>query len=102
MKMMKNEKAFTMIEMMIVLLIITVLLLIAIPNMVTNNNVAQSRGCDATMQLLEAQVGAYEVEFNERPSSLEELQTAKYVDRITCPDNTPLQLSEGKVSKASQ
>ncbi|WP_158735117.1 prepilin-type N-terminal cleavage/methylation domain-containing protein [Alteribacillus sp. YIM 98480] len=47
-----NKKGFTMIEMMIVLLIITVLLLIAVPNMVTNNNVAQSKGCDATIHII--------------------------------------------------
>ena len=47
-----HERGFTMIEMMIVLLIITVLLLIAVPNMVKNNHVAQSKGCEATIQLL--------------------------------------------------
>ncbi|SFE30192.1 competence type IV pilus major pilin ComGC [Alteribacillus iranensis] len=102
MKFIYNEKAFTMIEMMIVLLIITVLLLIAIPNMVTNNNVAQTKGCDATIQLLEAQAAAYQVEFNEWPASLDDLVTENYVDRIECPDNTPLELVDGKVKKEEE
>ncbi|MDA3131103.1 competence type IV pilus major pilin ComGC [Aliibacillus thermotolerans] len=97
-----HERGFTMIEMMIVLLIITVLLLIAVPNMVKNNHVAQSKGCEATIQLLEAQVGAYEVEKLEKPSSLEQLQEEGYVDRIVCPDNTPLMLENGRVKKSSE
>ncbi|MFB4164819.1 competence type IV pilus major pilin ComGC [Alteribacillus sp. JSM 102045] len=90
------------IEMMIVLLIITVLLLIAVPNMVTNNNVAQSKGCDATIQLLEAQIGAYEVEFNEPPESLEALKEENYVDRIVCPDDSELIMIDGSVQKAEE
>lgn len=97
-----RDDGFTMIEMMIVLLIITVLLLIAVPNIVKNNHVAQSKGCDATIQLLEAQVGAYEVEHLQKPTSLEALREEGYVDRIVCPDNTPLILENGQVKKSSK
>ncbi|MFZ4452105.1 competence type IV pilus major pilin ComGC [Salibacterium aidingense] len=91
------------IEMVIVLLIITVLLLIALPNMVKNNEVAQSKGCDATIQLLEAQAGAYEVEHHSQPESLADLEEEGYVDTITCPDNTALTLGEdGKVTPAEE
>lgn len=96
-----KESGFTMVEMLIVLLIITVLLLIAIPNVVTNNGVAQNKGCDATIKLLESQAAAYAVEYNKAPSSLGELQEAEYVDRITCPDESPLVLENGKVRKGS-
>ncbi|SDH49963.1 competence protein ComGC [Alteribacillus persepolensis] len=94
-----RKQGFTMIEMMIVLLIITVLLLIAVPNIVTNNHLAQSKGCEATMQLLDAQVGAYAIEFNKQPESLEALVEEDYVDRIVCPDDTPLTLADGSVQK---
>lgn len=99
--MLKNNKGFTMVEMLIVLLIITVLLLIAIPNIGTNNQVAQSKGCDATVQLLETQAAAYEVEYGSEPSSLQDLVEADYVETITCPDNTPLVYNNGAVSKGS-
>ncbi|MFD2704282.1 competence type IV pilus major pilin ComGC [Salibacterium lacus] len=99
----RNESAFTMIEMMVVLLIITVLLLIAVPNMVKNNDVAQSKGCDATVNLLEAQAGAYRVEHETPASSLADLKEGGYVETITCPDQTALTLNEdGTVTKAEQ
>ncbi|MFC5713355.1 competence type IV pilus major pilin ComGC [Thalassorhabdus alkalitolerans] len=97
MKHIKNQKGFTLIEMMIVLLIITVLLLIAVPNMVKNNSVAQSKGCEATVDLLQTQVATYEVEHGDRPSSLNNLLEEGYVDRITCPDGSSLTLSNGTV-----
>ncbi|RXI99481.1 prepilin-type N-terminal cleavage/methylation domain-containing protein [Anaerobacillus alkaliphilus] len=96
-KYVKNEMAFTLIEMMIVLMIISILLLIAIPNMSNNNNVANARGCDATIQLLQAQVGAYYVENKMYPKDLGDL-SPKYVETIVCPDKTVLMLtSDNKV-----
>ncbi len=96
-KCVKNERAFTLIEMMIVLMIISILLLIAIPNMTKNNSVAQERSCEATIDLLQAQVGAYYIEMKKYPEQLEDLK-GTYVDNITCPDGTLLVLnSERKV-----
>ncbi|RSL34533.1 prepilin-type N-terminal cleavage/methylation domain-containing protein [Salibacterium salarium] len=98
-----RQSGFTMIEMMIVLLIITVLLLIAVPNLMKNNEVAQSKGCEATVKLLESQIGAYEVEHLEKPGSLEDLKEQGYVDRIVCPDNSLLTIGDdGKVVNMSE
>ena len=45
MKLINNEKAFTLIEMMIVLLIISVLILIAIPNVTKHSKSIDEKGC---------------------------------------------------------
>ncbi|SDI32412.1 competence type IV pilus major pilin ComGC [Natribacillus halophilus] len=95
----KNEGGFTLIEMMIVLLIISILLLVAIPNMVQNSDVAQSKGCEATIDLVQAQVGSYKVDTGDYPSSLSVLVDNEYVDSVTCPDGNRLNLDEdGNVS----
>lgn len=47
---MKNEKGFTLIEMLIVLLVITVLLLITIPNVTKHNSSIQEKGCDGLIK----------------------------------------------------
>ncbi|MBB6448887.1 competence protein ComGC [Geomicrobium halophilum] len=97
----KKDGGFTLIEMMIVLLIISILLLVAIPNMVENSGVAQSKGCEATVDLLQAAVGSYHVEHGSMPSDLSVLEEEGYVDRITCPDGSDLSYSEssGEVSQ---
>ncbi|MCM3716793.1 competence type IV pilus major pilin ComGC [Fictibacillus phosphorivorans] len=94
---MRDESGFTLIEMMIVLLIISVLMLIALPSMTKNNTIVKSLGCEATIDLVQGQVGAYEVEKNELPT-IERLYEGKYIDTKECPDKTPLLIdSEGKV-----
>lgn len=94
---MKFENGFTLIEMMIVLLIISVLMLIALPSMTKNNAIVKSLGCEATIDLVQGQVGAYEAEKNELPT-IEQLFEEKYIDTTQCPDKEPLLIdSEGKV-----
>ncbi|MFG6494204.1 competence type IV pilus major pilin ComGC [Fictibacillus sp. UD] len=99
---MKNEQGFTLIEMMIVLLIISVLMLIALPSMTKNNSLVKSLGCEATIDLVQGQVGAYEAEKNVLPT-IEDLFVNKYIDTKVCPDKRPLVIdSEGIVSVSSE
>jgi competence protein ComGC len=94
---MKNENGFTLIEMMIVLLIISVLMLIALPSMTKNNSIVKSLGCEATIDLVQGQVGAYEAEKNELPT-IDQLFDEKYIDTKECPDKALLLIdSEGNV-----
>ncbi|HHY73030.1 MAG TPA: prepilin-type N-terminal cleavage/methylation domain-containing protein [Bacillus bacterium] len=97
----KNEAAFTLIEMMIVLMIISVLLLITIPNVTKNNTVVKDKGCEALVKLVEAQVQAYEIEKNERPTSLETLKSEGYIKTYTCPSGGDVQFANGVVSAPS-
>ncbi|MBU8908979.1 competence type IV pilus major pilin ComGC [Desertibacillus haloalkaliphilus] len=97
MKKLKEQAAFTMIEMMIVLMIISILLLVAVPNMTKNNSVASSKGCEATIDLLQSQVGAYKIEENAELTDLTLLEDEKYVQRVECPDGTELELDDGIV-----
>lgn len=99
--MLKKEAGFTLIEMMIVLMIISILLLIAVPNMVKNNSLVKEKTCESTIDLLQSQVEAYAMEHNgQMPQSLDVLKEEGYVDRIKCPD-TELVLDDGKVKKVN-
>ena len=87
------------IEMMVVLLIISILLLVMVPAMAKNQELAGDKGCEATVELMEAQVMAYEADQGHRPASLEDLESEGYVDRTTCPDgDTELQLTSSGVT----
>ncbi|PLS01744.1 competence type IV pilus major pilin ComGC [Neobacillus cucumis] len=96
--MLKNEKGFTLIEMMIVMLIISVLLLITIPNVTKHNSNINNKGCEAYVKMVQAQVQAYEMEKNKIPT-LSELQTAGYLNDIKgCPNGQEVTIdSEGNV-----
>ncbi|WP_079530267.1 competence type IV pilus major pilin ComGC [Halobacillus hunanensis] len=95
---MNNQKGFTLIEMLIVLLIISVLLVIAIPNLAKNNETIRSKGCEALVLTAEAQVEAYKIDQGEAPATLQILVDENYLKQITCPNGKELGYTYGVVS----
>lgn len=92
----KCEKGFTLIEMMIVLLVITVLLFIAIPNVAKQSGNINAKGCEAFVHMVQGQVQAYRVDTKAYPASIETLVTAGYLrsDETTCPGGAGLTINE--------
>lgn len=93
----KNAHGFTLIEMMIVMTIISILLLIIVPNMSASTSVVKEKSCDATIKLLQSQVAVYEIEHGSPPTDIDDL--AQYVDRTDCPDGTELTITDGTVTR---
>lgn len=97
--MFQNEKAFTLIEMLIVLLVITVLLLLIIPNITRKTESIHDHGCDALVQLVQAQVVAYELDKGSLPTKLDDLVKDNYIsnDQTTCKNGKQLEITNGQV-----
>ncbi|MGP4074393.1 competence type IV pilus major pilin ComGC [Halobacillus sp. K22] len=84
---MKNEKGFTLIEMLIVLLVISVLMIITIPNLTKNNGTIRDKGCEALVITAQAQAEAYSIENDGNyPEELSDLVDGQYLKQTTCPD----------------
>ncbi|MEK3934209.1 competence type IV pilus major pilin ComGC [Sporosarcina sp. FSL W7-1349] len=99
MKFNRNERGFTLIEMMIVLLIISVLILVAIPNVTKHSKSIDDKGCQAYVKMVQGQVEAYKMENKQIPSSVAELSDADYLpEGASCPDGRELVIDgDGKV-----
>ncbi|WP_077213956.1 competence type IV pilus major pilin ComGC [Bacillus dakarensis] len=100
---MKNEKGFTLLEMMIVLLVISVLLLVTIPNVTKHNSTINDKGCEALKKMVEAQIQAYEIDHSEKPASIAML-TSEYLDegQTSCPNGDVIVINEaGEVDSVS-
>ncbi|SEN54418.1 competence protein ComGC [Amphibacillus marinus] len=76
---MKTQQGFTLIEMLIVLAVISILLLLLIPNLAERNNDVQGKGEQAMIQLAESQTQAYFLDNGRYPSSIEELVEKNYL-----------------------
>lgn len=89
-----NEKGFTMIEMMIVLLVISILMIITIPNITKNQGMIRSKGCDAYINLVQAQVEAYKMDNGTSLNpTIDELYTEKYIKKKDCPNGAELEVN---------
>lgn len=102
--MFKNQKAFTLIEMLIVLMIISVLIILIVPNLSDKSEEVHEKGCEALVSVVQAQVDAYYIEENNYPS-IDALATADYIteEQKECPDGTVLTIDdEGTVSTENE
>ncbi|PLR85966.1 competence protein ComG [Bacillus canaveralius] len=99
---MKKEDGFTLIEMMIVLLVISVLLVITIPNITKHTSNIQDKGCEAFIKMVQAQVQAYEIEKNALPETVADLVAAQYLNsnETSCPNGKPIQIVGGTVTES--
>lgn len=101
MKSLKNQKGFTLIEMLIVMLIITVLIAIAIPNVSKQTSAVDEKGCAAFVQMVQGQVESYRMDKKAMPT-MELLVSGGYLkdDNKTCPNGDVLTITDGVVSSA--
>lgn len=97
-----KEAGFTLIEMLIVLMIITVLIILLVPNLSKRSEDVHSHGCSALINTVQAQVQAYQLDEGKLPNSLDTLVTEKYIEaeQKSCPNGEALKYnqSDGKVS----
>lgn len=84
---MKNEKGFTLVEMMIVMLVISVLLIVTIPNVAKHNANINDKGCQAYVKMVQAQVQSYQLKNNKIPT-LTELESEGFINDTGCPSGT--------------
>ncbi len=97
----QSEKGFTLIEMLIVLLVISILLIITVPNIVKHQQSIRDKGCSAFVKTVQAQVQAYQIDNDALPSNLQELQEKKYITGTKCPNGSSITLgADGLVSEA--
>lgn len=99
--MLKNEKGFTLIEMLIVLMIISVLIILIVPNINKNTEGIDEKGCTALVSVVQAQVQLYHVNEGKLPENLDALVKADYIEesQTKCSNNVQLKYDKGVVSK---
>lgn len=85
-----NEKGFTLIEMLIVLLVISVLLLLVIPNIGKQHDSIQTKGCLALQKMVQSNVESYRIEHEQFPDNLQVLKDEGYITSYKCKNNVEL------------
>lgn len=107
MKIYQKQQGFTLVEMLIVLLIISILVIVTIPNVTKHFATIDEKGCDAYVRMVQAQIDSYHLENpGVQEVALEELKNDYFADgkglnsqgEFACPDGTKVEIS-GLVAK---
>lgn len=86
----KKVKGFTLIEMLVVLGIISILLLLFVPNLSKQKEAIQKKGDAAIVKIVESQMDIYELDHGVRPTA-EELEKSEMIteDQLEKYNNVP-------------
>lgn len=99
---MKNNKGFTILEMMIVLSIIALVFLLTLPNIQQKEKIIRSKGCEALIEVANAQILLYEVENLSPPKSksMSDLISKGYLKdtQRRCPNGDTIEISNGQAA----
>ncbi len=99
--MIKQENGFTLIEMLIVLAIISVLIILVVPNLGKSNEEVHEQGCDALVSVVQAQVYLYHLDNGFYPAEISDLVMDNYIrsDQVQCANGKSLTINnQGEVN----
>lgn len=97
--MLKNSKGFTLVEMLVVMLIISVLLILIIPNLTNQTGNVNDKGCLALESVVQAQADAYYLDEGTH-ATIATLLDKGYIEpsQEECANGTSFTIDEGIVS----
>ncbi|MCK1977121.1 prepilin-type N-terminal cleavage/methylation domain-containing protein [Jeotgalicoccus huakuii] len=92
----EQEDGFTLIEMLLVLLVISVLIILIIPNIAAQSRNVQDTGCDAQVKMVQSQIEAYTLNEGSPPTSVDTLvPTYLSTDQISCQNGDSITITNG-------
>lgn len=96
----KNISGFTILEMMIVLSIIALIFLLTLPNIQQKEKIIRKKGCEALVEVANAQILLYEVDHLVPPNSMSDLISKGYLksSQDRCPNGDKIVISNGQAS----
>ncbi|SEP74293.1 competence type IV pilus major pilin ComGC [Piscibacillus halophilus] len=90
----KSEDGFTLIEMLIVLMIITLLLILSIPNITKYNDSVEEKSCEAYEDLIKSEVQLYKIDHGRYPTELTQLDSIDSLDQHACLEGATIENGE--------
>lgn len=93
-----QKNAFTILEMMIVMLVVALLLLITLPNIQQKETIIRAKGCSALLDIVDSQILLYEIENEKTPTSISQLIEKGYLKKgqDTCPNGKKVEIVNGE------
>ena len=93
-----TKNGFTLLEMTIVVIIISILFLLRVPNIQKTLGIVNQKGCTAIEKVADAAILQYKLEYGEYPGSAQDLVNAGLLseNQLTCDGSRSLQIINGQ------
>lgn len=94
----KNQKGFTLLEMTIVVIIISVIFLLTVPSIKKTLGIVNGKGCKAMTKVADSAILQYKMEYDRYPGSTADLISAGLLteDQAKCDGSKNLVISDGQ------
>lgn len=91
------KKGFTLLEMVVVVIIISILFLLTVPNVSKIINSVDDRACSAMTKVVDSAIAQYKLDYGQMPNSIDDLVNGKYLDpsQTKCSNGKGLYLQDG-------
>ncbi|MFV0380505.1 MAG: competence type IV pilus major pilin ComGC [Anaerorhabdus sp.] len=92
------KKGFTLLEMMIVLIILSILFLLAVPNIQKVIKTVDKKGCDALVKVVDSAILQYKLSNDVFPSSIQDLVNEGFLNesQTKCNSGNSIGISDGQ------
>lgn len=91
------KKGFTLLEMVVVMIIISILMLLTIPNVTRVIDSVDSKACDALTKVVDSGIAQFKLDFGTLPNSITDLVNGGYISpsQTNCSNGKSLQIVDG-------
>lgn len=91
------KEGFTVLEMILVLLVITIIVLITIPNIAEKKKIIDNVGCKALIEVVNSQILTYELD-GKKVNDIQQLVDAGLITQAqtTCPSGARIVIENGQ------
>lgn len=88
-----------MVEMLIVISIVSILLLLIIPNINEKQKMISEKGCEALKETITSQMFLYELKYNEIPKKIDDLINKGFINKeqSMCNNGKQIEINNGSV-----
>ncbi len=97
------KKGFTVLEMILVLTVITVIVLLTIPNIAQKKKIINNVGCQALIEVVNSQILVYELD-GKKVTDIQQLVDAGLLtsSQTTCPSGERIVIKDGQATLVNE
>ncbi|MDI9517779.1 MAG: competence type IV pilus major pilin ComGC [Erysipelotrichaceae bacterium] len=94
------KKGFTLLEMIIVVSVLSILFLLAVPNIQKVIKIVDSKGCNALVKVVDSAILQYKLDYDEYPSSISDLVNVGLLseDQTHCSNGNSIGIYDGQAA----